>query len=113
MLRNLRDGALLREACTAARLTIGRNIAGVLSPETKGNGAAERDGYRNEDDGSITNQKSGSCATLWLVHNALATRQSNLSSACCHRTVVRMSCDLQIFLLKQQHARQACRRVSC
>jgi len=32
VLRNLRDGALLREACTAARLTIGRNIASVLNP---------------------------------------------------------------------------------
>jgi hypothetical protein len=30
VLRNLRDGALLREACTAARLTTGRNIAIVL-----------------------------------------------------------------------------------
>jgi hypothetical protein len=33
VLRNLRDGALLREACTAARLTTGRNIADVLDPE--------------------------------------------------------------------------------
>jgi hypothetical protein len=41
-------------------------------PKTKGNGAAERDGYCNEDDGSITNQKPGSCATVWL-NNALAT----------------------------------------
>jgi hypothetical protein len=33
VLRNLRDGALLREACTAARPTTGRNIAMVLDPE--------------------------------------------------------------------------------